>query len=83
MFNRSNMLEIIPLVIFTISLVEFSQALISCNKNNVTKIQLCLMNNDSLDINVYPDVEEYRDPLIIKTTLTLISIAEVCLPQNS
>ena len=77
------MLEIIPLVIFTISLVEFSQALISCNKNNVTKIQLCLMNNDSLDINVYPDVEEYRDPLIIKTTLTLISIAEVCLPQNS
>ena len=77
------MLETITFVIFAISLVEFSQALISCNKNNVTKIQLCLMNNDSLDINVYPDVEEYRDPLIIKTTLTLISIAEVCLPQNS
>ena len=77
------MLETITFVIFAISLVEFSQALISCNKNNVTKVQLCLMNNDSLDINVYPDVEEYRDPLIIKTTLTLISIAEVCLPQNS
>ena len=75
------MLEIIPLVIFTISLVEFSQALISCNKNNVTKVQLCLMNNDSLDINVYPDVVEYGDPLIIKTALTLISIAQVCLPQ--
>ena len=80
MFNRSNMLEIIPLIIFTISLVEFSQALISCNKKNVTKVQLCLMNNDSLDINVYPDIAEYGDPLIIKTTLTLISIAEVCLP---
>ena len=80
MFNRSNMLEIIPLIIFTISLVEFSQALISCDKNNVTKVQLCLMNNDSLDINVYPDIAEYGDPLIIKTTLTLISIAEVCLP---
>ena len=80
MFNRSNMLEIIPLIIFTISLVEFSQALISCNKNNVTNVQLCLMNNDSLDINVYPDIAEYGDPLIIKTTLTLISIAEVCLP---
>ena len=82
MFNRSNMLEIIPLVIFTISLVEFSHALISCNKNNVIKVQLCLMNNDSLDINVYPDIAEYGDPLIIKPTLTLISIAEVCLPQN-
>ena len=77
------MLETITFVIFAISLVEFSQALISCNKNNVTKIQLCLMNNDSLDINVYPDIAEYGDPLIIKTTLTLISIAEVCLPQNS
>ena len=74
------MLEIIPLVIFTIFLVEFSQALISCNKNIVTKVQLCLMNNDSLDINVYPDIAEYGDPLIIKTTLTLISIAEVCQP---
>ena len=79
MFNRSNMLETITFVIFAISLVEFSQALISCNKNNVTKIQLCLMNNDSLDIQTYPDVVEYGDP--IKTTLTLISIAEVCLPQ--
>ena len=79
MFNRSNMLEIIPLFIFTISLVEFSQALIRCSKNNVTKVQLCLMNNDSLDINVYPDIAEYGDPLIIKPTLTLISIAEVCL----
>ena len=83
MFNRSKMLKIIPLIIFTISLVEFSQALISCNKNNVTKVQLCLMNNNNLDIHVYPDVVEYGDPLIIKTTLTLISIAEVCLPQNS
>ena len=82
MFNRSKMLKIIPLIIFTISLVEFSQALISCNKNNVTKVQLCLMNNNNLDIHVYPDVVEYGDSLIIKTTLTLISIAEVCLPQN-
>ena len=31
------------------------------------------MNNDSLDIQTYPDVVEYGDP--IKTTLTLISIA--------
>ena len=76
------MLGIIPLVIFTISLVEFSQALTSCNKNNVTKVQLCLMNNNHLDIHVYPDVLEYGDPLIVKNTLTLISIAEVCLPQN-
>ena len=53
------MLETITFVIFAISLVEFSQALISCNKNNVTKIQLCLMNNDSLDIQTYPDVVEY------------------------
>ena len=80
MFNRSNMLEIIPLIIFTISLVEFSQALISCNKKNVTKVQMCFINNHSLDINVYPDIAEYGDPLIIKPTLTLISIAEVCLP---
>ena len=50
------------------------------DRANVTKIQLCLMNNDSLDIQTYPDVVEYGDP--IKTTLTLISIAEVCLPQN-
>ena len=82
MFTRSKILEIISLVIFTLSLAEFSQALISCCKNNVTKIQLCLMNNDSLDIQTYPDVVEYGDPLIIKTTLTLISIAEVCLLQN-
>ena len=82
MFNRSKMLKIIPLIIFTISLVKFSQALISCNMNNVTKAQLCLMNNNNLDIHVYPDVVEYGDPLIIKTTLTLISIAEVCLLQN-
>ena len=83
MFHRSKMLEIIPLVIFTISLVEFSQALISCNKNNMTKAKLCRMNDNNLDIQAYPDVVEYGDPLIIKTTLTLISIAEVCLPQNT
>ena len=82
MFNCSKILEIISLVIFTLSLAEFSQALISCNMNNVTKAQLCLMNNNNLDIQVYPDVVEYGDPLIVKTTLTLISIAEVCLLQN-
>ena len=82
MFNRSNMLEIIPLVIFTIFLVEFSQALISCNKTNVTKVQLCLMNKNNSNIRVYPDIIEVGEPLKIKTALTLISIAEVCLPQN-
>ena len=45
---------------------------ISCNETNVAKP----------DIRVYPDIIENGDPLKIKTVLTLISIAEVCLPQN-
>ena len=49
----------------------------------MTKAKLCRMNDNNLDIQAYPDVVEYGDPLIIKTTLTLISIAEVCLPQNT
>ena len=82
MYNRSKMLEVISLVIFTLSLVEFSQALISCNKTNVAKTQLCLMNEKNPDILIYPDIIEVGNPLNIKTALTLISIAEVCLPQN-
>ena len=45
---------------------------ISCNETNVAKP----------DIRVYPDIIENGDPLKIKTVLTLISIAEVCLHQN-
>ena len=82
MYNRSKMLEVISLVIFTLSLVEFSQALISCNETNVAKTQLCLMNKNNSNIRVYPDIIEVGEPLKIKTALTLISIAEVCLPQN-
>ena len=76
------MLEMIYFVIFTLSLVEFSQALISCNETNVTKTQLCLINENNPDIPIYPDIIEIGDPLKIITALTLISIAEVCLPQN-
>ena len=82
MYNRSKMTEVISLVIFTLSWVEFSQALISCNETNVAKTQLCLMNKKNSNIRVYPDIIEVGEPLKIKTALTLISIAEVCLPQN-
>ena len=82
MYNRSKMLEVISLVIFTLSLVEFSQALISCNETNVAKTQLCVMDKNNPDIHVYPDLIEVGNPLKIKTTLMLISIAEVCQPQN-
>ena len=75
------MLEMIHFVIFTVSLVEFSQALISCNETNVAKTQLCLINEKNLDIQAYADVEEVGDPLKIKTALTLISVAEVCLQK--
>ena len=73
------MLKIILLVIFRLSLVEFSQALISCDKTNVANTQLCLMNENNSDIRTYPDITKVGDPLKIKTTITLISIAEVCL----
>ena len=76
------MFEVIYLVIFTLSLIKFSQALITCNETNVTKTQLCLMNEKNPDILIYPDIIEVGDPLKIKTALTLISIAEVCLPEN-
>ena len=82
MYNCSKMLKVISFVIFTLSLVEFSQALISCNETNVAKIQLCLMDKNNPDIGIYPDIIEVGDPLKIKTALTLISIAEVRLPQN-
>ena len=82
MYNRSKMLKVISLVIFTLSLVEFGQALISCNETNVAKTQLCVMDKNNPDIRVYPDLIKVGDPLEIKTTLMLISIAEVCLPQN-
>ena len=82
MYNRSKMLEIISLVIFTLSLVEVSQALISCNEINAAKTQLCFMDKNNPDIRVYSDITEVGNPLKIKTALTLISIAEVCLPQN-
>jgi hypothetical protein len=74
------MLGITYLVIFTLSLVEFNQALISCNKTNVEKTQLCLVDEYNLDIYAYADAIEVADPLEIKTALTLISIAEVRLP---
>ena len=76
------MLEMIYFVIFTLSLVEFSQALISCNKTNVAKTQLCLVDKNNLDIQAYADATEVGDPLKIKTALTLISIAEVCQPKK-
>ena len=76
------MLEVLYLVIFTLSLVEFSQALISCNETNVAKTKLCLMDEKNPDILIYPDIIEVGNPLHIKAALTLISIAEVCLPQN-
>lgn len=40
------------------------------------------MNEKNPDILIYPDIIEVGDPLKIKTALTLISIAEVCLPEN-
>ena len=76
------MLEMIYFVIFTLSLVEFSQALISCNKTNVAKTQLCLVDKNNLDIQAYADAKEVGDPLKIKTALTLISIAEVSQPKS-
>ena len=82
MFNRSKMLKIIPLIIFTISLVEFSQALISCNETNVAKTQLCLVDKNNLDIQAYADAKKVGESLEIKTALTLISIAEVCQPKK-
>ena len=76
MYNRSKMTEVISLVIFTLSLVEFSQALISCNETYVTKSQ-CLKTENDPDILIYPDIIKVRNPLKIKTALMLISIAEV------
>ena len=76
------MLEIILLVIFTLSLVAFTQALISCNETNFAKAQLCLTDKNNADIHIYPDITKVGDPLKIKTALTLISIAEVCQPKN-
>jgi hypothetical protein len=76
------MSEVISLVIFTLSLVEFSQALISCNETNVAKTQLCLMDKKNPGILIYPDIIEVGNPLKITTALMLISIVEVCLPQN-
>ena len=75
------MLEMIYFVIFTVSLVEFSQAIISCNETNVAETQLCLVNENNLDIQAYADATEVGVPLEIETALTLISIAEVCLPK--
>ena len=72
------MLELISLVIFTLSLVEFNHALKGCNETNVAETQLCLVDKNNLDIQAYADATEVGDPLKIKTALTLISVAEVC-----
>ena len=48
----------------------------------MAKTQLCLIDENNLDIHDYPDAVEVGDPLNIKTALTLISIAEVCLKLN-
>jgi hypothetical protein len=76
------MLIVISFVISTLSLVEFSQALKNCKKTNMAKTQLYLIDENNLDIHDYPDAVEVGDPLNIKTALTLISIAEVCLKLN-
>ena len=63
-------------------IVKSGQGLINCNKINVTKTQLCIMDENNPDIHDYPDAKAAGEPLEIKTALTLISIAELNSEQN-
>ena len=66
------MLEMMYFVVFTLSLVEFSHALISCNETNVAETQLCIVDKNNLDIQAYADAKKVGESLEIKTALTLI-----------
>ena len=61
---------------------ENIEALISCNQLNVTKAQLCMVNDTNPDIHGYPDSKP-GEPLDLKTALTLTSIADVNAEQNT
>ena len=74
---------LILLNIFLLALVKPGQALVSCNTKNVTKTQLCTMDENNIDIHDYPDTKDDGEPMEITTALTLISIAEINSEQNT
>ena len=74
---------LILLNIFLLALIKPGQGLISCDSKNVTKTQLCIMDENNVDIHDYPDTKDDGEPMEVKTALTLISIAEINSEQNT